>query len=123
MKEVSLGSLLLLCSISWGASELGSISESVSSRFQVNASDHLIFSSAKNDVDQTAPPTQTLMNEGKLHSEYGYWNGDIHFTNRYEPDPNKRSSPTFNLEKKSLRFESKDWQFILGDSHPQLGEA
>jgi hypothetical protein len=118
---------LIVCSLysglAFSASETGTLSESFSHRFKVSASDHLIFSNARNDVDRTAPPVQLLMNEGKLNLEYGKWNGNIHFSNRYEPNPDQKSSPSIKLEKKAVRFESRDWQVILGDSYQQLGKG
>lgn len=115
--------LALLSSFGFSATETGSLTDSLSNKFRVSASDHLIFSNAKNDVDPTAPPTQLLMNEGKVRAEWGEFNGDIHFTNRYQPNPNAKAAPTIALEKKSLRYESKDWQLILGDSHQELGRG
>ncbi len=119
----SLAFLALLTSVSFSTIETGSISKSLPSKFKVTASDHLIFSNARNDVDRTAPPTQLFLNEGKVRGEYGYWSGDIHFTNRYQPASNSKSSPLVSLEKKAIRYESRDWQIILGDSHQELGKG
>lgn len=114
---------LILSFEAFSATESLMLEDSIPSRFSVTASDHIIFSSARNDVDKTAPPTQLFLNEGKIKAEYGVWNGDIHFTNRYEPNPNQKTVPTINLEKKTIRYESKNWQVILGDSHQQLGRG
>lgn len=108
---------------SFPATESSTIQNSIPSRFSVTASDHLIFSNARNDVDKTAPPAQLFLNEGKINAEYGEWKGDIHFTNKYEPNPNQKVNPTINLEKKVIRYESKDWEIVLGDTHQQLGRG
>ena len=115
--------LLLLSVVSFSANETSSLNESVPTHFKVTASDHLIFSNAKNDVDQTALATQVLLNEGKVRAEYGGWSGDFHFTNRYQPMLQPKTPPSFNLEKKTLRYESTDWQMIVGDSHQELGRG
>lgn len=119
----SLAFLFFLSSITFAVSETGSLEGNYPSQFKVTASDHLIFSNAKNDVDQTATATQLFLNEGKLRVEYGPWSGDIHFTNRYEPIANLKTAPSIQLEKKSLRFDSRDWQVVIGDSHQELGRG
>ncbi|NBX68788.1 MAG: hypothetical protein EBR01_07495 [Proteobacteria bacterium] len=119
----ALAFLLLIGPFAYSASETVSLSESLPSRFKVTASDHLIFSNAKNDVDQTSSAEQLFLNEGKIRAEFGDWSGDIHFTNRYQPNPNLNTRPSITLEKKTLQFESKDWQLVLGDSHQELGRG
>jgi hypothetical protein len=113
----------MLSSVVLASTESLSLSESYTHQFKVTGSDHLIFSNAKDDVDRTALPTQLWMNEGKVRAEYGDWNGDLHFTNQYQPSSISKTSPSVALEKKSIHYESKNWQLVLGDSHQELGRG
>jgi len=122
MKALSIA-WIFVSALAFSASGNEVLSEYFSHQFKVSASDHLIFSNARNDVDRTAPPVQLLMNEGKLNLEYGEWDGKIHFTNRYQPNPDRKNTPSIKLEKKAVRFESRDWQLILGDSYQQFGKG
>ncbi|MFM8313062.1 MAG: DUF6029 family protein [Deltaproteobacteria bacterium] len=119
----SLAFLALMVSTGFSATESSSLTESKPSSFRVTASDHLIFSNAKNDVDPTAPPNQLFLNEGKVRAELGDWRGDIHFSNRFQPSSKTDRTPSIFLEKKSISYDSKNWQLIFGDSHQELGRG
>ena len=115
--------LATLSVVGFSIGEIGSTSDSFSNTVRVSASNHLIFSSANNDVDKSLPPVKSFLNEGKARAEFGNWSGDLHFTNSYLPQNNPKTNRLIQLEKKSLRYESKNWQVIVGDSHEELGRG
>ena len=57
--------LATLSVVGFSIGEIGSTSDSFSNTVRVSASNHLIFSSANNDVDKSLPPVKSFLNEGK----------------------------------------------------------
>lgn len=120
-------SLLLLFPLVLQAAEesVSSTTESISTTpWSIRATDHFIFSNApENAEDKTLPSTKLFLNELKVSTEYGSFNGHIQISNRLTPDGNQSRNAPVKLEKKLLAYEGETWNLKVGDTHQEYGRG
>lgn len=83
---------------------------------------HTLFSSTDN-LDEPGTSPRLLRSETQLGMERGLFSAGVTLSNRLAVGESDNQDVPIYLEKKHLTFENDRWQWILGDSHQELGRG
>ncbi len=102
-----------------------STENSVSSQpsYRVGATGHVMLLNTKDSEDPAGKSSYDLIHENKLSAEINEFQGDLSFTNRWNPNGNKAQNSYITLEKKSLTTTWSSGSITLGDSYQELGKG
>lgn len=134
MRLTKLGRLIAIAALaSFPAlgEETATLEETVGPSLHISASSHTLFSNQKDEFDPNLSATNTLRHEGNVRAQFGKFQGELTFNNRFLISSPESDTDPFavlkqdyiQIEKKALAATFGDFQVTLGDSYQELGRG